>query len=98
MLYFSIGTIKNLVAREMDTEELAFVSASLNAVAKEYTAIPEWFSAKQKELSRELTERSRADKEKNLRVLKARRESLKTPDEKRLALDAQITALEKELG
>jgi hypothetical protein len=99
MIYLSIGTIKNLVARDMDDDELEFYAACLRAVTANYlTEVPEWLNSKQKELAREITERVRANKEKTLKMLKARRESLKTPDEKRAALDASIKALEQELG
>ncbi len=49
-------------------------------------------------VQRELTERLRDDKERRLQVLKSRKEALLTVPERRKAVEAEIDALESELG
>lgn len=49
-------------------------------------------------VSNELFTRTKADKEKQLKVLQARRLSLSTLEEKRARADEEIKRLEKELG
>lgn len=54
---------------------------------------PEWLDDKIRSLERELTLRTADVLEKRLREAKARRDSLKTAEEKRKELDAEIAAL-----
>jgi hypothetical protein len=83
----------------LETEDLIELSAFARTYEAEFTALgvetPEWVTNQTKALRREIKARNADALAARLRELKARREALKTPDEKREALDAQIAALEK---
>lgn len=60
--------------------------------------VPESIKSEFRACERELTERLRADKERQLKVLESRHESLLTVPEKRKRVEAEIDSLRKELG
>lgn len=65
--------------------------------ATESLAVPEWMADKQREARRELTVRVRAEKERQVRQLRARMETLLTPEEQRAKMSEEITRLQKDL-
>lgn len=84
-------------AGRLETEDLVELSAYSRSLAAEFTALgvetPEWVANQTKALRREIKARNADALAARLRELKARREALKTPDEKREALDAEIAKL-----
>jgi hypothetical protein len=83
----------------LETEDLVELSAFARSIEAEFTALgvdtPEWVRNQTKALRREIKARNADAIAARLRELKARREALKTPDEKRTALDTEIAELEK---
>ena len=82
-------------------EEIVALLAIAKAIRAEFEAhtslieTPEWLDDKIKSLGRELKARTADVLEKRYRETLAKRESLRTPEEKRKAVDAEIEALQK---
>lgn len=91
-----------LDVRSASLDELVLASVDLKNVIGGYQElgldVPDRLTGVAKDIKREVVERVRTDKERKLKTMKLRREALKTPDEKRAGLDAEIVALEKELA
>ncbi len=102
MYQITVRVIKTLDVQELDTEELGLYVAQLASVEAGYKAsgqeVPAWFANAQKEGQTILALRQRDEKQRKLANLKARQSSLKTREEKRADVDAEIEALEKELA
>ena len=60
--------------------------------------VPEWIAERLDEINREINERIKGDVKRRLKLAKAKREGLKTTAEKRADADAEIAALERQLG
>ena len=97
--------IVNLQAIEIDTtgiEDLMIIKNQLSVIDTEYQNLtldtPEWVTDKLGEVSREINNRVTAELQMKLKQAKSRRAALKTADEKRKDLDAEITALESKLA
>lgn len=83
-------------------EELILAKAQLVTVDQGYQEMhletPEWIIDKLNEVDSEIKSRVKSELIKRLRTAKARRAALKTADEKRRDLDAEIAELEKQVG
>lgn len=82
-----------------ETEDLIAIAGFGRSLEAEFTAlgvdIPEWLPNQLKAIRREIKARGADALANKIRAAKARRETLKTPDEKRAALDKEIEELEK---
>lgn len=76
----------------------AFATSLLSAYDAHKVAVPEWITDANAALSREIKTRVRDELEARLKKIKAQRESLKTAEEKRAALDREAAELEAALG
>ena len=87
-------------AAKYETEELVALSGFGRALENEYNELkldaPEWLPNQQKAVRRELKARNAEAIANKLRSAKARLETLKSPDEKRKAVEDEIAALEKQ--
>jgi uncharacterized protein involved in exopolysaccharide biosynthesis len=94
----SLESLKSLDTKRADLESLVEESAEARIVESEFKELgielPGWFEPAVSSLRREIKTRNQDALAARLRDLKARRESLKTIDEKRNAIDAEIAALE----
>lgn len=85
----------------MDLDEAVALSAFGRSLKAEYEAqaieTPEWLDNRLRELRREIKVRTQDVLDKRLREAKARLETLKTPTERREALEAEIKRLEAQL-
>ena len=96
--------IINLKAIEIDTtaiEDLMVIKNQLSVIDSEYQNLsldtPEWVTDKLSEAAREINNRVKTELLIKLKQAKSRRGALKTADEKRNDLDAEIKALESKL-
>lgn len=85
-------TIEDLILAE---EALKTLDAGFQNLG---VSTPEWVTDKLGLVSSEMVQRNRAELQKRLKAAKARRAALATADEKRAKLDAEITALEQQVG
>jgi hypothetical protein len=96
-----LSDLKNFNADRMDIPELVALSSFARALQAEFQSlgveIPEWVDENSKSLAREIKSRNADRIASKLKAAKARLETLKTPDEKRTALAAEIAELEKQL-
>lgn len=94
--------IKTSPAAGLTTEDLIIATAFLGLVADRIHdnghEKPESIKAEFKACERELAERLRADKERKLKILESRMESLKSVPEKRKGIAREIAQLRRELG
>jgi ABC-type phosphate transport system auxiliary subunit len=85
-----------------DMDELILNQAMLRLVNQGYEEAgietPEYILDRLAAISREITERNRAELQKRLRTLKLKREGLKTREEKAKDMEAEIAELESKLG
>lgn len=83
-------------------EELILAQNQLKIIDAGYQELgvdtPEWVLDKLSAVSHEITMRVRNELARQLRAAKARRDSLRTRDEKRQDLDARIAELENKLS
>jgi hypothetical protein len=93
-----LDALKNFDARRASLEGLVEISAQARIAENEFTTLgleaPDWFEPTVASLRREIKTRTADARAARLRDLKNRREALKTPDEKRSAIDKQIEELE----
>lgn len=94
--------VKETEAEEIGSvEELFLAQAQLRTIDSGYQDLsldtPEWIIDKLGEIDREINLRVKSDLAHRLKIAKARRASLRTADEKRKDLDAEIAALESKL-
>lgn len=101
MRYSTLDSL-SLDVRSASLDELVLASVEVKTIVAGYEVfglqVPDRVSGIAKDISREVVERVRVEKERVLKTKKARRAALATPDEKRSALDDEIAALEKELA
>ena len=94
--------LKFLNAEKLDVDEMIELKAAADLLEKGYKdaglPVPEYVTEGQKNLTREIASRTRAELERALKSAKAKRESLKSAEEKRLAADKEIAELEAKLG
>lgn len=94
--------MKYIDVRTASLDELAYAYAQNDATARGYEAlgleVPEALKGVLKDIKREAIERARTELEAKLQKAKARREAMRTPDEKRAVLDTQIAELEAKLA
>lgn len=83
-------------------EELLLAKAQLRTIDDGYQELkletPEWVTDKLTEVDHEVTMRVRGELMRRLRAAKARRSALRTADEKRVDLDAEIRELEGKIS
>lgn len=100
MFYQSINIARNFPVRDVDTEDLTFFAAQLPSLIEGYrgigVSVPDWLVEKERQAKTEIEARVRADKQRQLKNLKSRREANKLQTD--AGLDAAIAALEKEVG
>lgn len=102
MFYTARQALKTMNLDEMNLDELGLLAANLASVDLGYQEVgidkPEWFDELRGEVKVTLELRIRADKQRQLKNLKARVEALKSTKDKRLEVEKQIAVLEKELA
>jgi hypothetical protein len=91
------GPVSALSTEELVTS-VAFFGLMADRIHENGHEVPSDIQSQLRACEAELTQRLRADKEKQLAVAKARLESLLTQTEKRKKTEAEIAALEQELG
>lgn len=93
-----LDELKNFNPSRMSMPELVELAAAGRLIEAEFKELgveaPEWIADNLKAVRREVKTKNADSLHAKLRELKARREALKTPDEKRSALDDQIKNLE----
>lgn len=95
--------MQGTVAEEISTvEELILAQNQLKVIDQGYQDLkldtPEWVMDKMTEVGHEINSRVRNELARRLRTAKARRSALRTADEKRASLDAEISELEQKLA
>jgi len=94
--------LKSATLNRMDIDDLLELSAYARALeneAKELgVELPEWIAENAQSIRREIKAKNRDRLAARIKAVKARRETLKTPDEKRTALDNELAVLEAELA
>lgn len=92
----------NLDLRVIRIEEAIALLSFANQLRTTYdlvqVEVPEWLDNRIRELKRHVHALSEDTKAKRLKQLLAQRETLKTPDEKRRAVDAEIESLQAQLA
>lgn len=82
-----------------DVDEMVALSAFGRTIAAEYAAIsvdaPEWLESQRKVIGREINSRLSDLREKRKREIKARLATLKTAEERRTELSAELARLEE---
>ncbi len=90
--------LKNLDVERMDADDLIALSAFAKILEAEYAAhsleVPEWLKDRQAELKREILTRTADMRAKRIREINARLDTLKTADEKRADLKAELERLQ----
>lgn len=93
-----LDDLKNFSPSRMNMPELVQLSALGRSVEAEFTELgveaPPWIADSLKAVRREIKAKNSDSLHAKLRELQSRREALKTPDEKRSALDDEITKLQ----
>lgn len=96
-----MNTLKNLDVNRMSLEDAVGLSAYGKSLLHEYAEYeveaPEWLILRTREIQRLIGSMTRDAKEKRLRELKARRESLDDAATRKRKTDAEIKKLETEL-
>ena len=94
-----LDMLKSFTPQRLDTEELVSLAGFGRSLEAEYSTLgvdaPEWIGNQLKAVRREIKTRNADAIASKLRSAKARLETLKTPDEKRAAVEAEIAELEK---
>ena len=94
--------VKIVVVDRMNMDELVMAWSELEALRTAYGAlalqVPSWLVDNQASVRREIELRRKDDLWKALQNAKFRMESLKTPSEKRVDLQAEIERLQVQLG
>jgi hypothetical protein len=102
MFLLTINSVKRTDANELAVGDLELFVVHLTMLKEGYERVllnvPEWLETSLKRANEVLNFRLRDDKERKLKNLKNRLEALKTPDERRKDIAAEIAALEKELA
>lgn len=94
-----LGSLLKTAHRDLTAyTAVGLAAAAADRVKENGHEVPEDLKAAHAGAERELAHRLREDKARRLRILKTRREGLLTRDEKLAKVDAEITALEAELG
>jgi hypothetical protein len=98
----SAKQLQSLLIDDVTVDDLILARANLTSLSQGYQEIgvdtPEWVSDKLILVTEEITKRNRTELQRQLKQAKTRRSALATADEKRQALDAMISELEKKLG
>ena len=93
---------KNFDHNRLDIDQMVALAAFGKQLRQEYEAHnleePEWLDRQLKTLRREITSRNQDRLEKLLREKKLKVEGLKTPAERKTALQKEIKDLEKQLA
>lgn len=93
--------LKTFSTDQVDLEELIFLAMLADAMAETYTNHdvdqPEWLTARQKELTREISARVEDQRVARVKNIKARLESMKPESVKRNELKQELAKLEKQL-
>lgn len=94
--------LKSFDADRVDMDEMITLSAAARIVVAEYESnkvpVPEWLVDGRTSLTRAIDSRRKDSVAKSLKEKKARREALRSSEEKKADLDKDIAALEAELG
>ncbi len=94
--------LRGLDVERTDLDEMVALSTFGRAMNAEYDRlaipIPEWLEDRLTELDRETRLRRTDALEKKLKELKARKETLKTAEQKRTDVDSEMLKIEKALG
>lgn len=90
--------LKNLDVERLDVDDLVALSAFGRQLTEEYKtlqiAAPEWLETRTAELKREIGTRTADIRAKRIREIKSRLAALKTTEEKKTDLAAELAALE----
>lgn len=93
-----LDRLKAVDANRLSLDDIVELSAETRALAAEYdrlgVEVPEIVTSKLKSFSREINSRQAEALEKALREKKARLNALKTPEQRRKELEAEIAELE----
>lgn len=93
----NLEQLKNLDLARPSTEELVVFSAMATLLHAEYDRlgvdVPEWLDTRVRELKREIRSRQSDATEKRIRELRLSLDRLKTPDEKRAQISAELARL-----
>ena len=93
-----LGNFKTFTADRLDLDELVSLSAFGKTLRKEYEAhqveVPEYVSTQLNALTREIKGRVTDSIEARKKQIKSQLESLKTPAERRAALEAELGKLD----
>ena len=94
--------IQESTADSLSVEELILAQAQLKTIDAAYQEMkldtPEWVIDKLSEVGLEITVRVRSELQRRLKTAKSRRSALRTADERRKELDAEIAELESKVG
>lgn len=94
--------LKNLSLDRLDVEEAVALYSFGSIMQSTYTMFgvpsPDWLDANMTALGKEIRSRHRDMLEARLKSAMARRDALKTAEEKRAAADSEIEALQKALA
>lgn len=98
----NINSLKNLTLRNVTLEEAMAARAELKLLATSYEenkiTIPDWIGEKIIEIEKEIKDQVRSERLATLKKLEARRAALMTTDEKRKALDDEISMLKTSMN
>lgn len=90
--------LKGLDLQTPTLDELIYLSSQAKALRAEFDAnnaeVPEWLDNRIRELKREIQSRLQDSVALRIKTLKAQRDALKTPQEKREAIEAELQKLE----
>lgn len=94
--------LRGFQADKHDIDELVLMKSTADSMLATYASIgveaPEWLQDAAKAVDKEVRARNRDMLEKELKEVQLRRESLRTTEEKRQALDAKEARLKAALG
>lgn len=92
-----IEAMRKVTAKACNMDELVFLSASARIAAAEYeilgAKVPEWLEDQVRLLRAEVAVRIADEKALRIRQLRGQLDSLKTAQEKRAAIEAELAAL-----
>lgn len=92
-----IERLKNLDIERLDVDEMIAMSAFAKQLSAEYEALaldkPDWLGVKSTELKREINARLGDLRDKRIREIKARLNTLKSAEEKRADLQKELERL-----
>lgn len=96
-----LETLKNFNASAASIEEMVALRAYGRLVRDEFDGlmidVPEWLDAQLKNLARQIKAKNADRLEARRKELRARLESLKTPNEKKAELRKELAALDRQL-